>query len=68
MAGDACSFVPAMWLRLVLPSSPCIEGSLRLLDGAIVVESASSAFLEEGGTGSGRKGSSEGVKVSTGGH
>jgi hypothetical protein len=45
-AGDVCSFAPAKRLRLVLPSSPRVERSLRLLDGAVVVEGASSAFPE----------------------
>jgi hypothetical protein len=64
-AGDACSFAPATRLCLVLPSSPRVEGSLCLLDGAVVIEGTLSAFLEEGGTGSGHRGSSEGVEVST---
>ena len=51
----------------MLPSSPRVERSLRLPDGAAVVEGASSAFPEERGTGSGRGGSSEGVEVGTGG-
>ena len=67
-AGGACSFAPPTRLRLVvLPSSPRVERSFRLLDGAVVVEGASSAFPEEGGTGSGRGGSSEGGEVGTGG-
>jgi hypothetical protein len=67
MPGGACSFAQPTRLRLVLPSSPRVERSLRLPDGAVVVEGASSAFPEEGGTGSGRGGSSEGVEVGTGG-
>jgi hypothetical protein len=48
MAGGACTFVQPTWLHLVvLPSSPCIEHSLCLLDGAVVVDGALSVFLEE---------------------
>ena len=65
MASNACSFAPATRLCLVLPSLLHVEGSLHLLDGAIVVEGTSSVFLEEGGIGSGHRGPSEGVEVST---
>ena len=49
---------------VVLPLSPCIECSLRLLE-AIVVDGTSSVFPEEGGAGSGCRVSLEGVEVGT---
>ena len=64
-ASGACSFTLPTWLRSMLPSLPCVEHSLRLLDGAVIIEGTSSVFSEEGGTGSGCRGSSEGVEVST---
>jgi len=59
--------LPTQLHLVVLPLSLHIKHSLHLLDWAVIVDSAFSVFLEEGGTGSGRGGSSEGVEVGTGG-
>ena len=67
-AGGTYLFVPLTQLRLVvLPSLPCVEHSLCLLDEVVIIDGALSVFLEEGGTGSRYRASSESVEVSTGG-
>jgi len=50
---------------VVLPLSLHIKHSLHLLDWAVIVDSAFSVFLEEGGTGSGCGASLKGVEVGT---
>ncbi len=56
---------PTQLHLVVLPLSPHVEHSLHLLDWAVIVDGASSVFLEEGETGFGCGVSLEGVEVGT---